>query len=40
MTNGKIVSISGPLVIADSLPEAKMYEVVRIGKDKLFGEII
>jgi V/A-type H+-transporting ATPase subunit A len=40
MINGKIVSISGPLVIAEALPEAMMYEVVRIGKDKLFGEII
>jgi len=40
MAHGKIVSISGPLIIAEDLPDAKMYEVVRIGDEKLFGEII
>ena len=40
MAHGKIVSISGPLIIAENLPDAKMYEVVRIGDEKLFGEII
>ena len=32
--------ISGPLIIVEDLPDAKMYEVVRIGEEKLFGEII
>jgi V/A-type H+/Na+-transporting ATPase subunit A len=40
MAHGKIVSISGPLIIAEDLPDSKMYEVVRIGNEKLFGEII
>ncbi len=40
MEYGKIVSISGPLIIAENLPDSKMYEVVRVGKEKLFGEII
>lgn len=40
MTIGKIISISGPLVIAENLSDAKMFEVVRIGSLKLFGEII
>jgi V/A-type H+-transporting ATPase subunit A len=40
MNIGKIVSISGPLIIAENLEEAKMFEVVRIGSLKLFGEII
>ena len=37
---GRIVSISGPLIVADNLPQAHMMEVVRIGNGKLFGEII
>ncbi|MCK5848629.1 MAG: V-type ATP synthase subunit A [Caldisericia bacterium] len=37
---GRIVSISGPLIVADNMPEAHMMEVVRIGNEKLFGEII
>ncbi|MDR1997650.1 MAG: V-type ATP synthase subunit A [Candidatus Margulisbacteria bacterium] len=37
---GKIVKIAGPLVIADELPEVKMYDVVRVGARKLIGEVI
>jgi len=37
---GKVDKISGPLVIATNLPEVKMYETVRVGKEKLFGEVI
>ncbi len=37
---GRIVSISGPLIVAEELPQAHMMEVVRIGNEKLFGEII
>ncbi len=37
---GRIVSISGPLIVADNMPQAHMMEVVRIGNGKLFGEII
>jgi V/A-type H+-transporting ATPase subunit A len=40
MNIGKILSISGPLIIAEDLIDAKMFEVVRIGSLKLFGEII
>jgi V/A-type H+-transporting ATPase subunit A len=40
MTIGKIISISGPLIIAEDLRDAKMFEVVRIGSLRLFGEII
>lgn len=40
MTIGKILSISGPLIVAENLSDAKMFEVVRIGTLKLFGEII
>jgi len=34
------MKVSGPLVVADNMAGTKMYEVVRVGKDKLVGEII
>ena len=37
---GIINRISGPLVIADSMLGASMYDVVKVGKQKLIGEII
>ncbi len=40
MIEGKIVKVSGPLVIAEGMREANMFDVVRVGEDKLIGEII
>ncbi len=37
---GKIVKISGPLVVAEGLSEANMFDVVRVGSQRLIGEII
>jgi len=37
---GKITRISGPAVIAQGLAGARMYDIVRVGKEKLIGEII
>ncbi len=37
---GKIIKISGPVVVAEGMAGAKMYEVVRVGEQKLIGEII
>jgi V/A-type H+-transporting ATPase subunit A len=37
---GKIVRISGPVIEADQMRGAKMYDVVRVGKENLIGEII
>ncbi|KAH0803347.1 V-type proton ATPase catalytic subunit A [Histomonas meleagridis] len=37
---GSIYSISGPVVIAEKMTGAAMYELVRVGKEKLVGEII
>jgi len=38
---GKIIKISGPLVVATGVGEkAKMYEVVKVGEKRLVGEII
>ena len=39
-STGKIVKISGPLVVAVGLEGTKMHEVVRVGKQRLFGEVI
>ena len=38
--NPVIVKVSGPLVVANNMETAKMYEVVRVGKEGLIGEVI
>lgn len=40
MALGKIVKVSGPLVVAEGLQDANMFDVVRVGKSRLIGEII
>lgn len=40
MDKGKIVKVSGPLVQAEGMKSVRMYDVVRVGEDKLIGEII
>jgi V/A-type H+-transporting ATPase subunit A len=37
---GKIIRISGPVIEADGMRGAKMYDVVRVGEENLIGEII
>ncbi len=37
---GKIVRISGPVIEANNMRGAKMYDVVRVGDENLIGEII
>jgi len=37
---GKTIKISGPVVTASGMRGTRMYEVVRVGKEKLIGEII
>ena len=37
---GKIVKISGPVVTANGMKGSKMYDVVKVGNEKLIGEII
>lgn len=39
-TQGEVVKVSGPLVVARGLSGARMYEMVRVGEARLFGEII
>ena len=38
--SGKIVKVSGPLVVAAGLSDANMADVVRVGEQKLIGEIL
>ena len=40
MIEGKILKVSGPLVIAEGMREANMFDVVRVGNTRLVGEII
>jgi len=40
LKQGKIIKVSGPLVIAEGMGNAKMYDVVRVSEKKLIGEII
>jgi len=40
LKEGRIIKVSGPLVIAEGMDDAKMYDVVRVSDRKLIGEII
>ena len=37
---GRIVKVSGPLVVATGMQEANMADVVRVGEQRLIGEIL
>ena len=37
---GNIIKISGPLVVAEGMRDANMFDVVRVSKKRLIGEII
>ena len=40
MSQGKIVKVSGPLIVASGMEDADMFDVVRVGDLGLIGEII
>jgi len=40
MERGKIQAVSGPVVVAERMAGAAMYELVRVGTEELIGEII
>ncbi|MEA4921907.1 MAG: V-type ATP synthase subunit A [Eubacteriaceae bacterium] len=40
MSQGKVVKVSGPLVVASGMQDADMFDVVRVGDLGLIGEII
>lgn len=37
---GRIIKVSGPLVVADKMGDARMYDMVRVSDARLMGEII
>ena len=37
---GKVIKVSGPLVVANGLSDANMADVVRVGPQRLIGEIL
>ena len=37
---GSLIKISGPVVVAEGMRGSKMYDVVKVGTEKLTGEII
>ena len=40
MAQGSIVKVAGPLIVAENMADARMYDVVRVSKNRLVGEII
>lgn len=40
MNEGRIVKVSGPLVVAEGMRNSNMFDVVRVGKENLIGEIL
>ncbi|WP_244833132.1 V-type ATP synthase subunit A [Clostridium sp. BJN0001] len=40
MKTGNIIKVSGPLVVAEGMDEANIYDVCKVGKKGLIGEII
>ena len=40
LSNGTIIKVAGPVVVATDMVGARMYDVVRVGAEKLIGEIV
>ena len=40
MTSGSVVRIAGPVVVAEGLDDTRLYNVVRVGRRRLIGEVI
>ncbi|HEY8362913.1 MAG TPA: ATP synthase subunit A [Tissierellaceae bacterium] len=40
MKVGRVIKVSGPLVVAEGMDEANVYDVVKVSDKKLIGEII
>ena len=40
MKTGTVIKVSGPLVVAEGMREANMFDVVRVSEKHLIGEII
>lgn len=40
MSQGRIIKVSGPLVVAEGMRDANMFDVVRVSEEGLIGEIL
>ena len=40
MSYGKIIKVSGPLIVAENMHDCKMFDVVRVSSKNLIGEVI
>ncbi len=40
LKSGKIIKVAGPVVVAEGMTGARMYDVVRVGAENLIGEIV
>lgn len=40
MKTGRIIKVAGPLVVAEGMDEANIYDMVKVGEKGLIGEII
>ena len=38
--NGKVIKVSGPLIVAEGMSDAKLFDVVKVSSSRLIGEII
>jgi V/A-type H+/Na+-transporting ATPase subunit A len=39
-SSGRVVRVAGPVVVAEGLSETRLYNVVRVGRRRLVGEVI
>ena len=39
-TQGTIIKVAGPLIVASGMADVQMFDVVRVSKQKLIGEVI
>ena len=37
---GKVIKVSGPLIVAENMADVNMYDVVKVSDKKLIGEVI
>jgi V/A-type H+-transporting ATPase subunit A len=40
LKSGRIIKVAGPVVVAEDMTGARMYDVVRVGSENLIGEIV
>ena len=38
--SGRIVKVSGPLIVAEGMKDVELYDVVRVSEKRLIGEVI